>query len=85
MSILSSLSYAITEAFDTVGDVAKTARKTVHMGTAYVDNRAKSFEETDREYVLIETSKTLAKMAEELKSDENLAAMHKTLADKWGW
>jgi acyl-CoA synthetase (NDP forming) len=83
MSILSSMSYAITGALDTIGDVAKTAQQTVGMMSNYVDHKSQAWELTVYETTLAETAKTLAAIKADLADDVELAAIHAELAKTW--
>lgn len=82
-SIISSLSNALVQTFDTVGDVAGAAQKTVGMATTYVDNRAKKQTKVDRESVMLSTAKDLLVLKKDLDADEELKTIFDALDKEW--
>lgn len=84
MSVLSSISNALTQTFDTIGAVAQTAQETVGMATEYVHNRAHSQKLTDKQAVIVSTAKTLQVHKQELDKDAELKALYDELESNWG-
>lgn len=83
MSVLSSISNALTTTFDTVTAVATTAQETVGMATEYVHNRAHSQKLTDKQAVIVSTAKALQVHKQELDADEELKALYDELEKDW--
>lgn len=82
-SIMTSLSHALIQTFDTVGDVAGAAQKSVGMATTYVDNRAKKQTIVDKEAVVLATAKELHVLKKDLDADEELKTIFDQLHKDW--
>lgn len=82
-SVISSASRAIVTCFNTVGDVAGAAQKSVNMATTYVDNRAKKQTKVDRESVILDTAADLLVLKKTLDADSQLKAIFDELDKDW--
>ena len=79
MGIFATIRETVIAICNPVISAANAADESLSMATRAIHNRATAHKLTDRQHVIVETTKTMAKLDAELASDPKLRALYDKL------